>query len=338
MNVLIFGAGAIGGHLGYCFYEAGHNVVLVSRGDHYAEMKKNGMRTTICDNEVVLIDKTIKDDDRFRIFNDINDIDDFIPDYIFITVKLKDYNSDTLSDLSRFIGSDTAIIPPCTKLPFWWFYNMPGKGNEKYRDLELDASISKYLPKENIIGMTMWISAVLEEPGHVVVKHTQRGYPLDAIFPKMERKASALRDVLDAQCLSPRVDSIRSEIYTKSINSFAFNCIAIITEHNNYEMNQDEECKDTIRRIMEEGDKILTALDLPVIQSIESRITQTLSSTKHTMSMLYDYLSGKPVELEYIWDGFEYILKQLDLDMPLSRQAYEQAMVKVRQRDAFKAH
>ena len=149
MNVLIFGAGAIGGHLGYCFYQAGHSVVLIARGDHYAEMKQNGMRTTVCDNEIVVSDKIIVEDGRFRVFNTIDDIGEFFPDYIFITVKLKDYNGDTLSPLARRIGSDTAVIPPCTKLPFWWFYSLRGENNKKYRDLELDGSISKYFPKEN---------------------------------------------------------------------------------------------------------------------------------------------------------------------------------------------
>ena len=41
MNVLIYGAGAIGCHLAYCSNQSGHNVDLLTRGEHYLTMKKN---------------------------------------------------------------------------------------------------------------------------------------------------------------------------------------------------------------------------------------------------------------------------------------------------------
>ncbi len=40
MNVLIYGAGAIGCHLAYCLNQSGHKVDLLTRGEHYLAMKK----------------------------------------------------------------------------------------------------------------------------------------------------------------------------------------------------------------------------------------------------------------------------------------------------------
>ena len=329
MNVLIYGAGAIGCHIGYCMYEAGHKVILICRGQHYAQMKQHGMNITICDNEIITHEQTIEENVRFRILDNLNDIGDIEIDYIFITVKLMDYNSETISLLSPFMGENTAVIPPCTKLPFWWFYNLQGEANEKYKDIDFDTQISQHFNKTNIICMTMWLSAVLERVGHIVIKHTQRGYPLGAVYPKMDNHAAKLREILDDKCISPVVEDIRSEIFIKSINSFAFNMVAIDTEFNNLQLSQDQFSKDSVSKIMLEGDQILEALNIPIIQSVESRIVQTLSSTKHTMSMLHDFRNGKSVELKFLWDGFDKISTILEIEMPYTKHIYEKVAAKV---------
>ena len=328
MNILVYGAGAIGCHIGYCMYVAGQNVKLVCRGEHYEQMKQHGMHIEIRDNDVVKVKKVIKEDARFEVLNSVENLSENM-DYIFITLKLMDYTDESLSVLRPLMGEDTAVIPPCTKLPFWWFYNLPGSSNAKYNNIDFDHQISRNFIKTNIICMTMWVSAVLERPGHVVVKHVQRGYPLGAVYPKMDGHAEKLRQMFEETCLSPQVTDIRSEIFIKSINSFAFNMVAIDKELNNLQLSQDTDSKESVRRIMLEGDKILAMLGIPIIQSVEDRIDQTLSSTKHTMSMLHDYQAGTQIELEYLWDGFDKISKILSIKMPYSKRIYEKVMAKV---------
>ena len=95
---------------------------------------------------------------------------------------------------------------------------------------------------------------------------------------------------------------------------------------------EDEDSKNSIRKVMAEGDQILEVLDLPIIQDIESRIKQTLSSSKHTMSMLHDYNNGKNIELSYIWSGFENISNILGINMDYSKTLYNEVMVKCESR------
>jgi ketopantoate reductase len=104
--------------------------------------------------------------------------------------------------------------------------------------------------------------------------------------------------------------------------------VALNTGFNNEQLNHDKNSKDSIRKIMSEGDQILKVLDLPIIQDIESRIKQTLSSSKHTMSMLHDYKNGKSIELPYIWCGFEEMSKILGIDMDYSKAMYHEVMAK----------
>ena len=328
MNVLIFGGGAIGCHIGYCMYKTGHSVNLISRGQHFNAMKEQGVRIQIFDNQTLENDQVIKEDNNFKILDELNQVDDVEFDYIFITIKLADYNTGTLKKLSPYMGENTAIIPPCTKMPFWWFFNLDEENRNKYGEIDFDPQISRLFKRQNIIMMTMWLSAVVEKPGHVIIKHTQRGYPLGPVYAKMEESSQKLREIFNSTCMSPKIADIRSEIFIKSINSFAFNAVALDKEFNNLQLSQDQDSKDSIRKIMEEADQILTVMNLPILQTIDERISQTLSSTHHTMSMLHDYRVGKPIELGYIWDGFEPIAKALGIKMDYSRKMVEKILEK----------
>ena len=44
MKLSVFGAGAIGGHLGATLAMAGNNVSLIARGPHLEAMRSNGLR------------------------------------------------------------------------------------------------------------------------------------------------------------------------------------------------------------------------------------------------------------------------------------------------------
>ena len=329
MNILVFGGGAIGCHISYCMRKAGHTTYLVSRGEHYEKMKRSGMHMRIFDNENLIEEQIVEDGRGINIVDDLSKItvDGFEFDYIFITVKLSDYNEENLSKLQPFMGEDTAVIPPCTKMPFWWFYNLDS--DSKFNDVDFDVNIASYFKRENIIMMTMWLSAVLEKPGQVTIKHTQRGYPLGAVYPKMDEKANKLRDVFEKTCMSPHVDDIRSEIFIKSINSLAFNTAALNKEFDNFQLSQDAESKEAIKKIMEEGEEILKVMGIPIIQNIDDRIRQTLSSTKHTMSMLHDYRSGKTVEISYIWNGFNRVCQVLGIEMKFTESLVNKILLKI---------
>src|SRR3954453_2567962 len=54
MKICIYGAGAIGGHLGVQLARAGADVSLVARGAHLAAMRENGLKLLIGDEERVV--------------------------------------------------------------------------------------------------------------------------------------------------------------------------------------------------------------------------------------------------------------------------------------------
>ena len=329
MKVLVYGAGAIGCHIGYCMHQSGHEVSLLTRGEHYNCLKKKGMRIKICNNDKLISDKLLTENEKLNFINDLSSLEDKHFDYIFITVKLNDYNEKIFLEISPFLKDDTAIIPPCTKIPFWWLYNLEGDDVKKFNNLEIDSATSKFFRKESIIGMTMWLSSVIESPGNIIVKHIQRGYPLKEVFPRMKDKADKLRASIQSSCLSPEVDNIKSELFIKSINSLAFNMVALDTGFNNAELKKNKSSIDAIKNIMFEGEKLTKKINLPITQSIDDRINQTLSSTAHTMSMLNDYQNKKKPELNYLWESFKSLSKILEVEMVFTDLLYQKVAKKI---------
>ena len=326
-NVLIFGAGAIGSHLGFCLSLSGLNVDFIVRGKHYKKILQNGLLIKINKNKKILKKKIIKNSANTRFLSNLNEIKKKNYDYIFIMTKINSINKKDIEKLSGFIKKNTSIIPQCTQVPFWLdrkIYETKNKSNK-----DINYLYNKFFPKKQIIGMSAWVSATIEKPGVVKVKHIQRGYPLKGINKYSLKASTFLRNKIKMFCISPKINNINGELFIKSLNALAFNLIALNTLKNNKELNECADSKKKIFDIMKEGDLYLKKKKIKIPQSIESRIKQTLSSTEHTMSMLSDHLRGKKSEIEYIWSSYYNLMKKNNIKINKTMKIYKQTIQKL---------
>ena len=324
IKILIFGGGAIGSHLTYCLKSNKTKIYTVCRNEHYNYIKKKGLKLKIFNNDVLKKKIILKDTKNIIFLNKLDKIKKYKFDYIFITIKLKDVKKNLLKKILQHADKDTAIIPPCTELPYWWFQNILRKKKiRKHKNLYPD----KY--RNNIIGMTMWLSGKIVNPGETIISHIQRGYPLKEVNIKMKNKAYVLRKLLSKKVISPKVENIYSEIFIKSINSFAFNLVALKTGYNNQQISRSKKAMKLIANIMYEFECIVKRLNIPIYQTINSRIKQTLLSKNHTMSMLNDFKSGRKVEIVNCWNNLNLLNKAFNTKTKLSRKTYDLVIKKI---------
>ena len=290
INILIFGAGAIGCHLAYIFHIPNVKVYIYMREEKFRLAKSKGIDLLIKDNEKLIKKYKLRDSEDLKFINKMNKKLDF--DYVFFTHKLIGDYKNPFRKVSNYISDKTYIITPCTLLPGWWLKRF---GTQK-----------KTFFKKNIIAMTMWISGIMEG-NQVTIKHTQRGYPIKSVYSNAIIASERLRKLIKKKSISPTIKDAYSEIYLKVVNSFAFNLIAIKYELDNFGLSKNLKAISDIRKIMGEIDGLILKLDLKLSQSIDSRISQTLSSTKHTMSMLSDFRMNKQVELFNQWKSLRKI-------------------------------
>lgn len=328
-NVLIFGSGAIGGHLGFCLSSAGLNVDFIARGKHFQEIKKNGLTIKIYNNKRIIKEKKIQENDNVKFYSDLSQIKkNRNYDFIFLMNKINTVKSKEIKRISKFIKKNTSIIPQCTQIPFW-LNSKIYKTKKIIKNKDINFIYNKFLPKKKIIGMSAWVSAKIEKPGVIKVKHIQRGYPLKEINKNNEKASIFLRNQIKKFCVSPKVKNINAEIYIKSINALAFNLVALNTLKNNKKLNQCQDSKKKIFEIMSEGDEYLKKKKIQIPQSIKNRIKQTLSSTEHTMSMLTDHLKGKKTEIEFVWSSYYNFMKKNNIKINKSIKIYRQTIKKL---------
>lgn len=319
-DVLIFGAGAIGSHLGFCLSSSGLNVDFVVRGKQYKKIMKSGLLIKIYDNKKLLKKRLIKNSPKTLFYSSLKKIRKKKYDYIFVMTKINSIKEDDVKKLSSLVKDDTSIIPQCTQVPFWLDEKI--YLNKKSTKKDINFLYNKFFPKKNIIGMSAWVSAKIEKPGVIKVKHIQRGYPLKEISPYSKKSCDFLRKKIKKFCISPKIKNISSELYIKSLNALAFNLIALNTLQNNKKLYKNRTAINKIYDIMYEGDHYLKLKKIKIPQTITSRINQTLSSTEHTMSMLHDHLSGKKSEIEYVWDSYKNLMKNNKINIKKTKKIY----------------
>ena len=96
MRVCIYGAGAIGGMLGFLLQKSGVDVTLIARRNHYEEIKKNGL--TFVSNEF-----NIEDTYKFKIYDSLENLGKF--DLVINSLKAHSA-SQTADQVSNILDKD----------------------------------------------------------------------------------------------------------------------------------------------------------------------------------------------------------------------------------------
>ena len=316
---LIYGGGTMGSFLACCLNRSGHTIFFLTRGKQYKKIIVNGLEVKIFNNSNLKKIYIIKSGDSFNIIENIKDIKGVKFNNIFITTSINESLVKTFKAIEPFVNKKTLIVTPCTAIPFWWHECLKNNFKLKFKK-KLEKIFAKNIKRKNLVGMTMWLSGKIEKPGKVKISHIQRGLPIKEIYSSRKKQVDLLRNDIKKNCRSPIVINIFSEIFIKSLNSLAFNFIALKYNENNKMLSQNKKAKNDIKNILEEGDVILKYNSIKIPQSPKSRIDQTLSSSKHTMSMLNSVNNNKKTELKALWKSFEKISKIFNHKMSFTKK------------------
>lgn len=289
MKILIVGAGAIGGMLGGYLAAAGHEVSLVARGAHLAELRADGL--------------ALRANGRSRTFHlsASDDPGEFGPqDAVFIALKAYAIGP-MLGRLAPVLWPDTPVVTAINGLPWWYFYREGGRyDGSNIACLDPDGRMKEALDAKHLVGCVVHAAAEVTEPG--VVEHTGgRGFimgELDGtITPRLEALGKALEGAGLQPTLSPR---IRDDIWTKLIGNLSYNPVAALTGALMNEINDNADLIDLIRRMMFEAIAVGEAYGARFTVSVEERLGMARKLGAAKISMLQDLERGRPLEIDAI--------------------------------------
>ncbi len=287
MKVCVYGAGAIGGHLGVRLALAGNEVSAVARGSTLAALREKGWRLQLGD-DLHTVEVGASDDP-----GDLG-----VQDLVVISVKANAMR-DVAARIAPLLGPETVVLTAMNGVP-WWFFD--GFGGE-FEDMRLDAvdpggAIAEAIATRHILGGVLHMSCAVVEPGcvrHVAGHLVMIGEPSGGD----SERARMVADVLEGAGLEARVvPSIQAEVWYKLWGNMTMNPISALTGATCDRILADPLVNRFCLDVMAEASAIGDKIGCPILQSGEERnaLTRKLGSFK--TSMLRDVEAGKAVELD----------------------------------------
>jgi 2-dehydropantoate 2-reductase len=289
MKICIFGAGAIGGMIGSLLQNNGKEVTLIARGEHYEEIKKNGL---VFKSEEYNLDICQK----FDVYNSTEKLGKF--DLVINGLKAHSSNK-TVSDVNNILDKNSVLLPTLNGIPWWFFYEFGGAFNN-YKIKSVDPGNLQWntFDPSRVIGCVVYPAAIIKKPGyieHLEGKRLLLGEPNNL---KTERVQILSKLLFDAGLKAPVSKNIRSDIWLKLIGNSSFNPLSIITQSTLKEMCESFETKSIVMSMMKEANLIADKLEIPIKLDIEKRVEGARLVGDHKTSTLQDYLSQKPLEID----------------------------------------
>lgn len=288
MKICIFGAGAIGGHVGALLSRAGLDVTLIARGPHLAAMKQHGLTLVTGDGDEFIARPRCTDDPA----------EAGIQDYVLIALKA--HSVPLVADrMAPLLGPDTVVVPVVNGIPWWYFHKLEGPYEDhRIACVDPDDRQWTHIGPERVVGCVVWTSAEIQRPG--IVKHAYGNrMPLGEPDGSRSKRALQLSKAMIAAGLkSPVRPKIRNEIWMKLWGNLSFNPVSVLTDATLETLATDPGCRDLLRAMMEEGRAVGEALGAEFPMDVDTRIKAAEEVGAHRTSMLQDLDQGRPMEID----------------------------------------
>ncbi|MGE0232484.1 MAG: ketopantoate reductase family protein [Flavobacteriaceae bacterium] len=325
MKICIFGAGAIGGIIAGQLARAGLcEVSVVARGQTLEAIRRRGLTVVLPDETFTVPVRATDDPAELGV-----------QDYLLLTLKAHQMDR-ALDGIATLIGPDTAVLPPTTGLPHYFFTGASATKTPGVPLIDPTGRQAELMPAKNVLGIVYWIGARTVAPGTVAQDGAKAGCPIGELDGSPSPRVTRLAELLTGSGIPSKVNAnVRGAIWVKFVNSLCWNPLGILTLARNGQIA--EHCGDILHKMMEEADSAARVLGVEVPQPPAKRIALTASGASHKMSMLQDLEKGKPLELDILENSIGEVRRLSGLDMPTLEMVLKIARLRAMQMSTDKA-
>ena len=291
MKITIYGAGAIGGHLGALLSRDGVDVSLIARGAHLQAIRRDGLTLQRGDEEPFTTHPHATDDPSILGQQD------------YVIVSLKSHQAPGVVEaMQPLLGPDTTVATAMNGVPWWYFYKLAGPyENTRVKSVDPEGKQWDGIGPERAIGCIAYVAAEVVAPG--VVKSGGSGrYFLGEPDDTESERCRRLAEVIAKTGITARVrPDLRADLWVKIMGNTAFNPTSALTLGTVGEMVNDPDMEALLRRMMEEATAVGRALGSAPNASVDYRIENARENAMpHKSSMLQDLERGRMMEVNPI--------------------------------------
>jgi 2-dehydropantoate 2-reductase len=283
----IYCAGAVGGMIGTRLALAGINVSIIARGETLNAIRRNGIALV---SERETIQATVK--------ATADPVELGPQDYVILAVKAPALH-EIASRIRPLLGPHTVVVTAMNGVPWWFFANDNGPmGGPPLNAIDPDGSIGQAIPARQAIGCVVYLAAATERPG--VIRHSFGnrliiGESDNRLTPRLHLLGDWFRRA-GFDCVE--TTDIRREIWLKLWGNLSTNPISLLTETTLDRIIDDPLVRELVRRMMEEAERVGTAIGIRPALSVDEMIAKTRGFGAIKTSMLQDFERGTPVEID----------------------------------------
>ncbi|KAJ8902094.1 hypothetical protein NDN08_006502 [Rhodosorus marinus] len=301
MKVVVYGAGGVGAFYGSALLKGGCDVRFIARGKHLEAIQERGLRI-----------KRSWEPDNDEVFSveavgDLNQLDGFVPDYVFVCVKYRDLED--VVEACRSLPDSVCFVP-------------------LLNGVDAVEILAAALGGPRVIAGACVIIAYVVEPGTIVVQDTRytvllgewegpsdsaRVREICSLFTKGEVENEVMQDA-------------RQALWAKMLTMGALGPISAITRASVNEILAIPETRELLRETMQEIKSVAKAIGVELGNPIESIFKRLdISGARHddaTVSTLRDVMDGRPTEVEYLSGRIVHLGKLHNVPTPISSTLY----------------
>ena len=270
MNIVIFGAGAIGSLFG-TLLSKNNNVLLIGRKSHVSVIKKSGL----------VIEGKTQLNVKINAETSVDDVT-FFPDLLILTVKSYDTESAMLQ-AGKTINEDTIVL-------------------SLQNGLDNIDKIKKHLNSEKIIAGVTTHGAFFSNPG--IIKHTGKGTTIlgELNGHKTKRIINIVNTFNKVGIETFVSENIIKEIWRKAVANSCINPLTTFFQCKNGYLLENPILEKLVEKVCAESTNIANVNGVNL--SYQNMINKTKEVIRNTSenysSMLQSFKKGKKTEIESI--------------------------------------
>ncbi|MBN2658142.1 MAG: putative 2-dehydropantoate 2-reductase [Spirochaetales bacterium] len=272
MTFTVFGTGAVGAYYGARLARAGHTVHFLVRSD-YEVIKEKGLTVLSPEGDIYL--------DKPSVFNS----PEAVPPSDVILIALKTTGNKNLKEqLKPLIARNTAIL-----------ILQNGMGMEE--------EMASWFPSNPVLGGMCFICSRKKAPA--LIEHLDKGAVTLGCGDERDR---ALRDSLyslfnEAGIETSVVENLREARWRKLLWNIPYNGLSVVLNSDTRELMTTEGARELVEGLMEEVLAGAAACRCPIErEAMEKMLHYTEIMTPYEPSMKQDYMAGRPMEIEYMYE------------------------------------
>ncbi len=312
-RICIYGTGAIGGLLAARLSETTAEVSCICRGQQLKSILSNGL--LLIDNNEEYISKPRATDDPSTLG---------IQDIVFITLKAHAL-PENAAGIAQLTGPHTTLVTAHNGLPWWYFYRDTSTFPQQHLGtVDPDGVLWNQLGPERTIGAIVYPAAVVTRPGviqHISGNRFTVGEPDGKTTRRLERLSELLRHA--GFEITPTAN-IRSEIWLKLAVNAAINPLSLQQQTTVEEILHDPVQRRRLTDMIIEAQQVAKAIGIEPLMPAKDLVNLLDIVKTHKTSMLVDFESNRPVELDALTGAVIELGGLLDVATPQLTELYFQ--------------